>query len=108
MARRSSASRTTLSLPAASAPHAPASRSIWARTASLFTTLFAWGFWITLLVGTVWGAVTLEQFVINDRRFTLVGPPDPGIPSEYFQITGATHASEQQITDVFHRDFGRS
>ena len=75
---------------------------------SALTTIAAWGFWITLLIGTIWGAVTLEQFVINDRRFALVGPPEPGIESEYFQIIGTTHASEQQITNVFQRDFGRS
>lgn len=50
----------------------------------------------------------IEQFVITDTRFSLQGPPEPGQRNEYFHIEGAHHASEEQITRVFARDFGRS
>jgi cell division protein FtsQ len=50
----------------------------------------------------------IEQFVINDSRFALEGPPEPGVPNEFFVIEGAVHASEQQIAQTFTRDFGRS
>jgi cell division protein FtsQ len=65
----------------------------------------------TLIVGIavfVYVNTTVEQFLISDARFTLPGPPDPGIPSAYFRIENALHASERQITAVFMRDFGRS
>lgn len=72
------------------------------------TAVFTWAFGITVVIGVIWGLVALEQFLISDKRFTLVGPPEPGIESEYFTIYGVTHAAEKQITDVFVRDFGRS
>jgi cell division protein FtsQ len=67
-----------------------------------------WTFAAFLIVGALWGMSSLEQFVITDKRFVLEGPPEPGVPDENFQIEGAVHASEQQITRVFLRDFGRS
>ena len=103
MPRKSSASANNTTTSAAR-PRIGVGNSI----VSALTTITAWSLWIILLISAVWGAVTLEQFVINDKRFALVGPPEPGIESEYFQIIGATHASEQQITNVFQRDFGRS
>jgi cell division protein FtsQ len=60
------------------------------------------------LVGCVWAAVKVEQFVVADKEFVLQGPPEPGVESVHFQIVGLVHASEQRIVDVFARDFGRS
>lgn len=101
MARRSSASATAIALP-------PAPSRAFGRFLSFLQGAFTWTFGITLLVGAVWGLVTLEQFVINNKRFVLNGPPEPGIESKYFTVVGAVHASEQQITELFLRDFGRS
>src|SRR4029453_7111607 len=50
----------------------------------------------------------VEQFLITDSRFFLPGPPDPGQKSLYFHVIGAQNTSEQQIVQVFARDFGRS
>lgn len=50
----------------------------------------------------------LEQFVIADGRFTLPGPPEPGSPSPHLRIEGARNTSDQQVSRVFARDFGRS
>ena len=69
-------------------------------------TVATWTFAAFLIVGALWGMSSLEQFVITDKRFVLEGPPEPGVPDEHFQIEGAVHASEQQITRVFLRDFG--
>ena len=67
---------------------------------------------VALAVALVLCAVTLyfkaEQFVIADKRFALTGPPEPGAVSEHFAIENAHFASEEQITTVFRRDFGRS
>jgi cell division protein FtsQ len=63
---------------------------------------------ICALIGCLWAVWQIEQFVIADPRFQLQGPPDPGIPSGHFQIVGLKNASEQQIVNVFARDFGRS
>lgn len=103
MPRKSSASANNTTTSSARPRIGPGSRFV-----SALTTIAAWGFWVTLLIGAVWGAITVEQFVINDKRFALVGPPEPGIESDHFQIIGATHSSEQQIANVFQRDFGRS
>lgn len=65
-------------------------------------------FVLTAAVGVVWAAVEVEQFLINERTFFLPGPPEPGIPSDHFQVQGVQNASEARITAVFHRDFGRS
>ncbi|MBC7925823.1 MAG: FtsQ-type POTRA domain-containing protein [Bryobacteraceae bacterium] len=78
------------------------------RVLRLLDFAFRWFFGIALAIGVVWGTVTLEQFFINDKRFALPGPPEPGTLSDSFVIEGSLHASEAQITDLFLRDFGRS
>jgi cell division protein FtsQ len=79
-----------------------------ARFLNLVGTILLWGLGIVGVIAFVWGLFAVEQFVVADKRFTLVGPPEPGIESEHFTIYGVTHAAEKQITDVFLRDFGRS
>ncbi|MDZ4800346.1 MAG: FtsQ-type POTRA domain-containing protein [Bryobacteraceae bacterium] len=103
MARRSasSTSATAVALPV---PNTGA----FARVLQFMQTAFTWAFGITAIVCGIWGVVALEQLIINDKRFELAGPPEPGVESEHFTIAGARHASEQQITDLFLRDFGRS
>ena len=71
-------------------------------------TVFNWTAGICIAVGLLFAAWQIEQFVLTDKRFILEGPPEPGVPSEQFQIAGIQHASEQHITDVFLKDFGRS
>ena len=71
-------------------------------------TVCNWTLALGILVGCLFAAWQIEQFVLTDNRFILQGPPEPGVPSDYFQITGIVHASEQHITEVFTRDFGRS
>jgi cell division protein FtsQ len=68
-------------------------------------------YFVTLLVGVfgfMYVYTTVEQFLISDSRFSLVGPPEPGVPSEVFHMEGVVNASDQQIVNVFLRDFGRS
>ena len=68
-------------------------------------------YFVTLLVGVVgflYVYTTIEQFLISDSRFSLMGPPEPGIASDVFRVEGVVNASDQQIADVFVRDFGRS
>jgi len=102
MARRSASSTAaTLTLPAGS-PGAFTRFMLGVRT------VLVWCFGIAILIGLVWGYFAVKQFIIDDPRFLLAGPPEPGVESEHFQIAGAVHASEQQITSVFLRDFGKS
>ena len=50
----------------------------------------------------------VEQLLISDPRFRLPGPSNPGERSPYVQIEGLHYASEEQILQVFARDFERS
>ncbi len=50
----------------------------------------------------------IEQFLIVDSRFHLPPMPEPGISSAYFTVEGIHYTSEQQVQQVFARDFGRS
>ena len=68
-------------------------------------TVCNWTLAIGILVGCLFAAWQIEQFVLADNRFILQGPPEPGVASDYFQITGTVHASEQHITEVFHTRF---
>jgi cell division protein FtsQ len=99
MARRSSA---------AAVESAPQASGRAARLVHILGSVFNWTMAVCVLIGGVWAAVQIEQFVITDKRFELQGPPEPGTRSEYFRIDGMVHASEQSIIDVFARDFGRS
>lgn len=99
MARRASATATALEIPVPKAP------GKFFRTVQ---TVVNWIAGICIAVGLLFAAWQIEQFVLTDQRFILDGPPEPGVPSEHFQIAGIQHASEQHITDVFLKDFGRS
>lgn len=101
MPRRSSGTSATVET---QAPSFRAPTRFWRALA----TVWRWTFGICLLCSALWGLNSLEQFVINDRQFILEGPPEPGVVSHSFSVTGAVHASEGQITNVFLRDFGRS
>jgi cell division protein FtsQ len=95
---------TKRSVAAAGGMTAPVSGRIWSIFRAIFITFSA----IFTLFAGLWLYWTAEEFVIVDSRFFLPGPPEPGAPSKFFRVTGARHASEQQITNVFSRDFGRS
>ena len=56
----------------------------------------------------IWLYVTLENFLVTDSRFFLPGPPEPEERSEFFRIEGARNVTEEQVAQVFARDFGRS
>jgi cell division protein FtsQ len=62
---------------------------------------------ICVLVGCLWAAVRVEQFVVTDNQFLLEGPPEADA-SGSFRIIGLKHAPQQRVIDVFARDFGRS
>jgi cell division protein FtsQ len=100
MARRSSAA-DAVDLPAGRAGRT-------AKIVRILGSLFNWTVGVCLLIGGIWTAVQIEQFVIRDNRFLLAGPPEPGTSSDSFQVVGLVHASEQSVIDVFSRDFGRS
>src|SRR5688572_23972057 len=99
MARRASATATALEIPVPKAP---------GKFLRTVTTIFNWSAGICIAIFCLWAAWQIEQFVLTDQRFILAGPPEPGIVSEHFQLAGVVHASEQHITDVFLKDFGRS
>ncbi|MEJ7605103.1 MAG: FtsQ-type POTRA domain-containing protein [Bryobacteraceae bacterium] len=63
---------------------------------------------LLLIAFGLWLYWTVEDFVLNDSRFLLAAPPEPGSFSETFLVTGVANASERRITDVFVRDCGRS
>lgn len=96
MARRSAA---------ASAETLSSSSGRWARRLAI-----AWNSTVGIVVffGFIWLWWQADQMLVSDPRFFLAGPPEPGIPSEAFQVQGVARASEEQISDVFARDFGRS
>jgi cell division protein FtsQ len=50
----------------------------------------------------------VEQFLIADTRFHLPPMPEPGTSSPFFEVEGIHYTSEQQVQQVFARDFGRS
>ena len=52
--------------------------------------------------------LAIDNFLVTDIRFFLPGPPEPGEQSETFQINGVRNVTEEQIVQVFGRDFGRS
>jgi len=60
------------------------------------------------LLGIAWAYLSVEEFIVTDSRFYLAGPPDPGLPSEFFRIEGARNVTEAQVIEVFARDFNRS
>lgn len=94
MARRSATVETA----------APAKRGF----VSALRTIFHWSVAVCLLLGAIWAALEIEHVLINDQRFILEGPPEPGVPNQGFLVDGVRYASDAQITDVFRRDFGRS
>jgi cell division protein FtsQ len=71
-------------------------------------TAFNWAVGVCVLLAAIWCGLEIERILINDKRFTLEGPPEPGVASHAFLVDGVRYASEQQIADVFRRDFGRS
>jgi cell division protein FtsQ len=99
MARRASATATALEIPVPKPP---------GKFLRTVTAVFNWTAGICIAFFCLWAAWQIEQFVLTDGRFILAGPPEPGVVSDRFQIAGAVHASEQHITDVFLKDFGRS
>jgi cell division protein FtsQ len=60
-----------------------------------------------VLVGFLYGFHRLEQFLIRDPRFELIGSGDPGEP-ESLTVSGAAHAAPRAVETVFAEDFGRS
>jgi cell division protein FtsQ len=73
-----------------------------------FQVLFYFTTLLMAAVGFAFFYARIEQFLVSEHRFALPGPPEPESISECFRIENAGHASEQQIIDVFSRDFGRS
>src|SRR5262245_22791587 len=70
-----------------------------------------YSFWATLVLLVCFGCAVVfwkvEHCLINDPRF-LVTATEPGERSESFQVEGQYYAAEEQIVQVFQRDFGRS
>lgn len=50
----------------------------------------------------------IEEFIVSDARFKLPGPPPKALTDPHFRLAGVTYSNENQIVDVFARDFGRS
>jgi cell division protein FtsQ len=68
-----------------------------------------WTLFVTIVAIAVFlGIARIEQFLITDQRFKLAVPPDGANTSDTFQMDGLFHTSEQQVFNVFARDFGRS
>ncbi len=60
-----------------------------------------------VLVASLYAFHRLEQFLIRDPRFELIGSGVAAEP-ESLTVAGATHASARAIEAVFAEDFGRS
>lgn len=66
---------------------------------------------LLITIGLLAAAITfwkVEEFLIYDTRFLLPGPPEPGEKSAFFRMEGIENAAEEQLVNVFARDFGRS
>lgn len=100
MPRRASAA-ATVDLPAPGSGRA-------GKVVRTLGSVFNWTVAVCALIGVVWAAVQIEQFVITDKRFALQGPPEPETVSDSFEVQGVVNTSEQSVIDVFGRDFGRS
>src|SRR3954462_10499536 len=53
-------------------------------------------------------ASRVEQFFISDTRFVLPAAPESGAPNPNFIMDGLFYTADQQVTQIFARDFGRS
>jgi cell division protein FtsQ len=60
-----------------------------------------------LLVAALYAFHRLEQFLIRDPRFELVGAGESSQP-ESLTVSGVAHASPRAVEAVFAEDFGRS
>jgi hypothetical protein len=70
------------------------------------------------VLGTIFAALTVmfvmfiasrvEQYLISDSRFILPAAPESGAANPNFKMDGLFYTAEQQVTQVFARDFGRS
>ena len=103
MPRRSSTSQTQTT-ERASAITARTRGSVWLA----LRTFVNWAFVLVLIVGGMWAAWRIDSFLMSDPMFTLIGPPEPGLPSSSFRVEGAVHTSDEQVVRVFAKDFGRS
>ncbi len=96
MARRSA---TVVSVPAQAKPHP-------------FMLALRTALQVMLGVGSLVAAVVLyiqiDRFLTTDTRLLLPGPPEPGVASDYFRVTGNRFSTAEQVTNAFSRDFGRS
>ena len=63
---------------------------------------------VACLLAVVWVYLTIDNFLVTDSRFFLPGPPEPGERIDTFQIEGIRNVTDEQIIQVFGRDFGRS
>ena len=73
-----------------------------------FRQVFTAAMFVGVIVGVFWLYLAIDNFLVTDSRFFLPGPPEPGVQSETFQINGVRNVTEEQIVQVFGRDFGRS
>src|SRR5580693_8046460 len=60
-----------------------------------------------VLLGSLYGFHRFEQFLIRDSRFALNGP-EGNWDTPTLEITGAAHASRDQLQAIFSDDAGRS
>lgn len=60
------------------------------------------------IIAAFWAYSTVDHFLVSDSRFFLPGPPEPGERSSFFRIEGAKNITDEQVIQVFARDFGRS
>src|SRR5262252_7374053 len=63
---------------------------------------------LAAVLGAIWLYLSIDNFLVSDSRFFLPGPPEPGERSEFFQVEGAHNVTDEQVTQVFAQDFGRS
>ena len=61
-----------------------------------------------VLAGAIYGAQSVERFLIGDSRFILPGPAEYGQESPNIHLTGVKWASRAEVLRVFQRDYNRS
>ena len=60
------------------------------------------------LIGAVVLYIEVDRFLVSDPRLVLPGPPEPGVASDFFRVDGTHYSTEEQVSAVFAKDFGRS
>jgi cell division protein FtsQ len=101
MARRAAlATGDSIALPAPKRAPSPFARTLKQLLMAMFV--------VVCMVVAAWAYLSVETFIVSDERFLLPRAPEPGQRLDAFRIEGAQNVTDEQVIEVFARDFGRS